>query len=98
MIYVTDTLRISKLDEYSLQLEAFVSVVSKKTGATSKQWKRCGYYGDLKSALISAFKKQLYNSADEEIKLSEVIARIDTAEKNIIAAIENANVKANAAT
>lgn len=89
MIYISETLRISKLDENCLQMEKFTTVKSKKTKTISEQWKRCGYYGDIKSAFVSALKKQLFDSAEEEIKISEVIARIDSAESNILKAIQN---------
>lgn len=87
MIYVTDTLRISKVDENCLQLENLVSVKSKKTGQTTIQWKRCGYYGDIKSALIASLKKQLFNTTDDEVQIKDVIIKIEQAERNINNAI-----------
>ena len=50
MIYITDTLRISKVDDNCLQLEEFKEATSKKTGKTSKQWRWIGYYGNVKEA------------------------------------------------
>lgn len=83
MIYITDTVRISKVDENCLQIETYVSVTSKKTRQTAMQWKWVGYYGDLRSALVGAFKKQLFDTADEELQLKDIIERIDAAVENI---------------
>lgn len=83
MIYITDTLRISKLDDNCLQLEGYKEVVSKKHGTTAQKWCRLGYYGDIRSALVGAFKKQLFDTADEELQLKDLVERIDAAVKNI---------------
>lgn len=83
MIYITDTLRISKLDGMCLQLEQYKNVVSKKTGKETMQWKGIGYYGELSHALSGAFKKQLFETAEEELTLSELIIRIKEIEDNI---------------
>lgn len=87
MIYVTDTLRISKVDDKCLQLEILKEVESKETGEKRNEWKWCGYYGSLKDALIGALKKQLFNTTDENLNIQEVISRIDLAEANILKAI-----------
>lgn len=83
MIYITDTLRISKLDDNCLQLEEYKAVTSKKHGTTVKKWCRLGYYGDIRSALVGALKKQLFDTANEELQLKDLIERIDIAVKNI---------------
>lgn len=83
MIYITDTLRISKLDDNCLQLEGYKEVASKKHGTTVKKCCRLGYYGDIRSALVGAFKKQLFDTADEKLQLKDLIERIDSAVENI---------------
>lgn len=83
MIYITDTLRISKVDENCLQLETYAAVTSKKTRQTTMQWKWNGYYGDLRSALAGALRRQLFDTVDEELQLKDLIARIDTAVETI---------------
>ena len=87
MIYITDTVRISKVDENCLQIETYVPVTSKKTRQTTMQWKWVGYYGDLRGALVGVLRKQLFNSADEQLKLEEIIEKINTAEENILRAV-----------
>jgi len=93
MIYISDTLRVSKLDDICLQIEMYESVTSKKTHETTMQWKWAGYYGDLKSALYGALKKQLLKTVDEELSLNEVIDKITAAENNIIKAVESLKIK-----
>lgn len=87
MIYITDTVRISKVDENCLQIETYVPVTSKKTRQTTMQWKWIGYYGDLRGALVGVLRKQLFNTADEQLKLEEIIEKINTAEENILRAV-----------
>ena len=87
MIYITDTVRISKIDENCLQIETYVPVTSKKTRQTTMQWKWVGYYGDLRGALVGVLRKQLFNTADEQLKLEEIIEKINTAEENILRAV-----------
>ncbi len=93
MIYISDTLRITKLDDNCLQLEAYKPVTSKKHGTTTMQWKWLGYYGDVKTALMGALKKQLFDCADEEIEVKNLIERIEQAENNILKAIANSHNK-----
>ena len=83
MIYINDNLRIRKLDEQCLELEVYRKAKSKKTGEETTQWKGCGYYGDIKSALNGAFKKQLFDSAENETTIKELIALIEQVEKEI---------------
>lgn len=87
MIYIADTVRISKVDENCLQIETYVPVTSKKTRQTTMQWKWVGYYGDLRGALVGVLRKQLFNTADEQLKLEEIIEKINTAEENILRAV-----------
>lgn len=89
MIYITDTLRISKLDDNCLQLEGYKPVTSKKHGTTTMQWKWLGYYGDLKSALGGALKKQLFDLPEEELTAEDLFARIEIAEQNVLNAIKH---------
>lgn len=89
MIYITDSLRINRLDDRCLEMESLKPVVSKKTKQESVHWKGCGYFGDLKSALLSSLRKQLFDAAKDELTVSDLIERIDAAENNVIAAIKN---------
>lgn len=89
MIYITEKLRIVRLDGLNLQLEELAEVRNKKTGETRYEWKWHGYYGDLCSALRGALSKQLFDIADGETKktLQEAIAEIEKSRECIIKAI-----------
>lgn len=82
---INDKLRIVKQDDNNLVLEELREVKSKKLG-TIKKWCWYGYYGTMKSALIGAFKKIIFDSECEQIK--DLINIIDKAEQDIMAAIE----------
>ena len=90
MIYINNNLRISKVDERCLQIERYKvvekKVNGKKTGELLNRWEWCGFYGDIKSALIGIFRKQLFDTADEELTLKHLIEKIDKAENNILQA------------
>ena len=83
MIYINDKIRIAKADDKNLQLEIYKDVKSKKAGELSKQWIWAGYYGDLESALMGVLKKQLFDTADEELKIKSLAQKIDEAKDEI---------------
>ena len=83
MIYLNDKLRIRKFDEQCLELEVYRKSKSKKTGEESMQWKGCGYYGDLKSALNGALKKKLFDSVENEMQIEEIVALIEKTREEI---------------
>ena len=90
MIYINDKLRIRKLDDRNLQLEEYRKP-SEKSGTikeNTEKWRWCGYYGDLKSALLGALTKQLFDSVENELTLKDVVSRIDEARADIITAID----------
>ena len=84
MIYINEKLRIRKTDDYNLQLEEYRKGINPKTKEETYSWKWVGYYGDLKSALSGVLKKQLFDTADEEILLKDLVAKIDVAQQNIM--------------
>ncbi len=89
MIYINNTLRIRRLDDRNLQLEEYRKP-SEKSGTikeNTEKWRWCGYYGDLKSALLGALSKQLFDSTQNEMTIKEVIAKIDEARAEIVQAI-----------
>lgn len=83
MIQITEKLRIRRADDENLVIEELRDVTSQKSQTTNKQWCWCGYYGDLKTALLGALHKQLIDSIEEELQLKDIIDRIETAENNI---------------
>lgn len=87
MIQINDKLRIRKIDERNLVIEELRIVESKKLGK-HEEWCWDGYFGDLKSAFLGAFHKQLFDSADEEIELKNIIYKINSIEKEIKNAME----------
>lgn len=86
MIYITEKLRIVRLDGLNMQLEELAEVSNRKTGESRYEWKRHGYYGDLRSALMGALNKQLFDLADGEIKktLQTAIDEIDKVREKIV--------------
>lgn len=83
MIQITEKLRIVRLDDKNLAIEELKDVTNKKTQTTNKQWCWCGYYGDLKTALLGVLHKQLFDSAEEELEIKGLIERIEKVENNI---------------
>ena len=99
MIYISEKVRIVRLDGLNLQLEELAEVRNKKTGETRYEWKWHGYYGDLRSAFVGALNKQLFDLADGDIKktLQTAVDEIDKCKANIAKALkelkENNNEK-----
>lgn len=83
MIQITDKLRIRRADDRNLVIEEFRDVTDPKAKTTNKQWCWCGYYGDLKTALIGVLHKSLLDSAEEELRLKDVITKIEAVENDI---------------
>ena len=88
MIYINSTLRIKVLDDRNLQLEEYRTGVAKQTGKKITRWYHCGYYGKLKEALIGALNKRLFDSAQNEMTINEVIAKIDEVRNEIMSAVD----------
>lgn len=92
MIQINNKLRIVKSDDRNLVVEELRAVESKKKG-TREEWCWCGYYGDLKSALLGVLNKQLFDSAEEEMTIKDVINKIDNARNEIIKEIRKEGSK-----
>ena len=88
MIYINEKLRISKFDENNLQIEEYRKGINPKTKEEVWKWKWCGYYGDLKTALLGVLKYKLFECVEEELDLQEVLSKIEEARQNIITAVE----------
>jgi hypothetical protein len=86
LIYINDTLRLTQLDGLNLQLEHYRRYTL-KDGTVKHGWKRIGYFGDVKSALLSALSQELFDCATNEMTLKEVITKIDKAREEIITAV-----------
>ena len=83
MIQITERLRIRQADDKNLVIEELRDVTNKKSQTTNKQWCWCGYYGDLKTALLGVSHKSLLDSAEEELQVKGVIKRIESVENDI---------------
>ena len=90
MIYISEKVRIVRLDGLNLQLEELAEVRNKKTGETRYEWKWHGYYGDLRSAFMGALNKQLFDIADGETKktLETAVGEIDKARERIVKTLD----------
>lgn len=83
MLQINDKLRVRRIDDKNLALEELKNVTSKKSQTTNKQWCWCGWYGDLRTALLGALHKQLFDSAEEELEIKGLIERIEKVENYI---------------
>lgn len=88
MIYINEKLRIAKLDEHNLQIEEYRKGVNPKTKEEVWSWKWFGYYGDLRTACLGALSKIMFDYADEELTLKEVLAKIEEAREQIENAVK----------
>lgn len=84
MIQINDKLRIVKTDEYNLQLQGYQEIVNPRTKELRYGWVGCGWYGDVKSALIGALKKTLFDLGEGEVvTIKGVIEQIEKTENEI---------------
>lgn len=83
MIQITEKLRIRRADDKNLVIEELRDVTSQNSQTTNKQWCWCGYYGDVKTALLGVLHKSLLDSAEEELQVKDVIAKIEAVENDI---------------
>lgn len=86
MLQINEKLRIRKLDDKNLVIEELKTINSEKKGIHD-EWRWCGYYGNLKTALSGVLKKLLFDGVEEELTIQNVINRIDDAEYKIIKAM-----------
>lgn len=88
MIYINAKLRIKIFDDKNLELQENRVCDDAKSKTTVLKWVRLGYYGDLRSALMGALNRILFESAEDELSLKRVISAIDDARLSILKAIE----------
>ena len=90
MIQINEEVRISRLDKYCLQVEVLCNVRDKNTKEIKKEWKGCGYYGNLETAICGVLKNYLNKLTDEEIADLKVLnERIKQIEVDLKAQIKN---------
>ena len=87
MIQINETTRIVKVDENNLAVEELKTVTNKQN-ITRQEWRRCGYYGSLRSALIGVLEKELFNCVDEEMTLQKLVNKIDIVIQGVIEVYE----------
>lgn len=88
MIYITETLRISRLDRWNFTLEDYAERVNPKSKEVSQGWAHIGYFPNVESAI-----KHLHNTDglvnDEEAStVLEYIAEIAKANEKLLKALE----------
>lgn len=83
MIQITENLRIRRADDKNVVIEELRDVTDKKTQTTNKKWCWCGWYGDLRTALLGVLHKSLLDSAEEELQIKDVIEKIESLENDI---------------
>lgn len=83
MIQINNKLRIVKNDEKNLAIEELRTITSEKKGS-HEEWCWCGYYGDVKSALLGVLKHSLLDSAEEELDIQGLIKKIEVVEQEIL--------------
>ncbi len=84
MIYINETMRISKLDDKNLQLEILKPTTNRKTGETSSEWQWAGYYTHLEGALLGAFRKLIDSNVEAGTPLQNLAEQIHKAERTIV--------------
>lgn len=84
MILINDSVRITRLDRLNLQVEVLETVINPETKQERQEWKWQGYYGTLRSALVSVLNHFAVKLVDEDIKgVREIIARLDQIKEQI---------------
>ena len=83
MILINDKTRIVKVDYNNLAIEELKTVTNKQN-ESYQAWCRCGYYGSLRSALIGVLDKELFNCADEELTLQQLVKKIEIVIQGVI--------------
>lgn len=86
-VYITDKLRITRLDKRCLQLEE-LKTIKPKDKPEHNEWVWVGYFGDLRSALHGAYKTQVLDAVGGSEALEELIKKIEESENNVVKAIE----------
>lgn len=89
MIQINEKIRIRKIDDLNLQVEEYRKVTDRITKRERWEWKWCGYYGDLRSALGGAIKRCEMLLADQDIEsLQELMTKLDKIENDAKKAVD----------
>lgn len=89
MIYINSKTRIVPCDDNNLKLER-VKTVRKKNGETSQEWVFCGWYSRLDQAFSAVLRKELFETAKEQLTLNELYDKIQEAENKILRSVDSA--------
>lgn len=92
MIYITDDIRISRVDDLNLQVEVLTKGVSKKTKEEIDVWSLAGYYASLKGAILGILKLKLLAIAEDDLRFDQVIEKINYVEKELLYAVNNIKI------
>lgn len=83
MIQINDKLRIRRFDDKNFVVEQLRDVENLKTKTTTKKWIWCGYYGDVKTALVGVLHKCLFDSEEEKLELKDILNKIESVVNDI---------------
>ena len=83
MIQINERTRIIKVDDNNLAIEELKTITNKQN-ESCQEWRRCGYYGSLRSALIGVLDKELFNCAEEDLTLQKLVNKIDIVIQGVI--------------
>lgn len=90
MVYITEKLRINRIDNMNITLEILKERKNSKTNEKKSFWKIKGYYGNLKQAFTSALYYLIENENNKVVKsIEDVITAIKNAEQLIINVVED---------
>ena len=87
MIQINNRTRIVKVDDNNLAVEELKTVSSPNQG-TRQEWRRCGYYGSLRNAMIGVLERELFNCTDEELMLKQLVNKIETVIQGVLSVYE----------
>ena len=92
MLVVNNKYRVRKLDETNLVIEQ-LKIVSSETKGTREEWVWEGYYSSVEGALNSIFKKQLFDSVEQELEIKDILKVMKEIEKNILNTAKQYKIK-----
>lgn len=97
MLYLTGKLRVRRLDQHCLCVEALEHVKSKKTKQESDKWKLISYAGKLKDACSIALQHTEYAflNTEAEQDASAIIAEIKAFKAAILQVLAEKNIDIN---
>ena len=92
MLVINNKYRVRKLDDSNLVIEQ-LKIVSSEVKGTREEWVWEGYYSSVEGALNAIFKKQLFDSVEQELEIKDILKVMKETEENIIDTVKKYKVK-----